>query len=772
MYKFSFTNSVAGKAQEVNRQLFHEIISRDSIKSRCKQIAKIVNSPKSSKSEREIQSEIGKLKRGVPAFCWHVWFDGGKRKNNHAHASGLIMIDVDHIDNHRDTFAAIADKAKMLGLLVAHVTPSTHGLRLVFPIPHGYDIVKAQSYFAHQLNLQVDACTKDLARLSFAVPEEYFLFIDEDGLWEDLSQRSPLQGESRILAESTDNEECRGVIHNVPNGENGNQDDRESAVSTTAEDDGIFITYDDNYDGIPYNILVESLCEQLGGTPAHGSRNNFIFSMAAYLRYVCNDDPNWIASVLPTYGETEEKWRRTIESACQRAQYKVMPNIVKRAIEQARHKIEQENDNEDEDQNQLPPAMPKKLPNLIKLLTKNVPEVCKPAVANAVFPSLAAHLHGVKFWLIDGTEKEATFMCVTMAGQSSGKSAVNKPIEYITADIVARDEINRKREQEWKDATANKGANKQKPQRPDNLCVQVLVSDMTNAAFVQRMKDAGNHYLYTNLEELDLLKQLQTNGTKDVGKIICLCFDNGKYGQERVGTQSVTARVDLRWNWNASSTIQKGISFFKGRLVDGTLSRINFCTIIRDKHKPFVYGRYTEDYADQLKPYIANLNLANGHIECKEALDLARKMAQKCEDDAALSDDETYQELAYRAVTIAYLKAMVLFIANDMTWTRDISDFTEWSLQYDLWCKMHFFGNQINAEKEKEKVKHTRDRQNLLDLLPNPFTLKEVEELRQIQELPQKGTRKMISNWTYRGYINYDPVMKNYIKSESYLNRN
>ena len=527
-------------------------------------------------------------------------------------------------------------------------------------------------------------------------------------------------------------------------------------------------TYDECYDGIPYRLLVESLQELLGGVPAHGSRNNFIFSMAAYLRYVCNDDPAWIATILPTYGEARDKWERTVRSACQRAQYKSMPEVVRRAIAHARRQMEQQ---VADDREQLPPPLPERLPPLIAHLVKNVPEVCRPAVANAVFPALAAHLSGVKFWLIDGTEKEATFMCVTMARQSSGKSAVNKPIEYIVADIVERDELNRRREQEWKEASASKAANKEKPRRPDDLCVQVLVSDMTNAAFVQRMKDANGKYLYTNLEELDLLKQLQTNGTRDVGKIICLCFDNGKYGQERVGTQSVTARVEIRWNWNASSTIQKGLRFFKGRMVDGTLSRINFCTIIPDKSKPFVYGHYDEQYAETLKPYITNLNLAQGHIECPAALDLARRLSEACAEEGALSDDPFLQDLTYRAVTIAYLKAMVLYIAHDMTWSEEIARFADWSLQYDLWCKSHFFGRQVMEEQAGEEIRKTRTRQNLLDLLPTCFTLRDAQEVRRAQGMDEAGCRQMIRSWTFRGYIEPDPSMGTYLKTPRYLAR-
>lgn len=752
MYRFSFVNSIAGKAQEVSRQLFREIITREDVKNTCELIAKATST-----------DEIGKLKRGLPAFCWHAWFDEGKRKNYAAHPSGLIMLDLDHVEKPREMFEKLAESAKAMGLLAAHVTPSTMGLRLVFPIPEGMDIVEAQGYYVKALGLKnVDACTKDLARLSFCVPEGYWLYIDEEGLFEGKETKTTLKD-----IRTTNMTNLSNSVAEVDSAKN----DVENSGNSLQETQKGVSHYDTEYNGIRYEILVECLQELLGGVPAHGSRNNFIFSMAAYLRYVCDDDPEWIAQILPTYGEARDKWRRTIDSACQRAQYKAMPQIVKRAIDNAQKRVTGDRclgmaDSGDD----LPPEMPKKLPKLIQHLTKNVPEVCRPAVANAVFPALAAHLNGVKFWLIDGTEKEATFMCVTMARQSSGKSAVNKPIEYIVADIVERDELNRKREQDWKDASANKGANKEKPKRPDDLCVQVLVSDMTNAAFVQRMKDANGRYLYTNLEELDLLKQLQTNGTKDVGKIICLCFDNGKYGQERVGTQSVTARVDIRWNWNASSTIQKGLQFFRGRMVDGTLSRVNFCTIIPDKSKPFVYGRYDEKYAEVLKPYITNLNLATGNIECKQALELAKKMSEQCADESALSDDDVYQDLAYRAVTIAYLKAMVLYIANDMTWTKDIAEFTEWSLRYDLWCKCHFFGEQVSEEKAMEVVKARRGRKNLLEMLPESFTLQDAMVVRRQNGMEDGGCRQMISLWLHRGYIEQDETGR-YVKTDVYLSR-
>lgn len=528
--------------------------------------------------------------------------------------------------------------------------------------------------------------------------------------------------------------------------------------------------YEKEYDGIPYELIVECLCDLLGGVPAHGSRNTFIYSMASHLRYVCNDDPHWIAQVLPTYGEAQQRWWNTIQSACNRSQYRGMPSLVKQALSLARERGRKELAGVGSDGEDMPPEMPKTLPKLIKHLIKNVPEVCRPAVANVVFPALGTHLNGVKFELIDGTEKEATFMCVTMAPQSSGKASVNKPIEYIIADIVKRDEVNRQREQEWKDASANRGANKEKPQRPSDLCVQVLVSDMTNAAFVQRMKDANGRYLYTNLEELDLLKQLQTNGTKDVGKIICLCFDNGKYGQERVGTQSVTARVELRWNWNASSTIQKGVNFFRGRMVDGTLSRVNICTIIPDKSKPFVYGQYDAKYAEVLAPFIANLNLAAGKVECKPALELSRRLLEKCQDIAALTEDEVYRDMSYRAVTIAYMKAMVLYIAGGMTWEKSIGDFMEWSLMYDLWCKSHFFGEQVREENGKEASLGQRGRKNMLELLPRQFTLADAANMRREQGM-EGSPKGMLNNWVSRGYVVYDMTQGVYIKAEKRLGR-
>ncbi len=690
--------------------------------------------------------------------------DNGRLKGCKTPSTSVGM-DIDHIapEDMKALAELIVECKDELGLLMLERSVRGEGYHIVFRRHPEMTQEENLRWASNFIGVPFDEAAKDITRVFFATSADAddLIYLDDELFSPNPSpffcpnERSgraerPARGKGVDTPSICAPSERQGISFPLPRG-GGGQGERPGA-------------YDDSYDGIKYEEIVGAISTLLGGAPAHGSRNNFIFAMACYLRYVCNDDPDRIAAILPTYGEDRNKWRRTIESACQRSQPKEMPQIVRKALDNARLKSLPLG-GEGEGSSALPPSMPEKLPALIAHLVKNVPEVCRPSVANAVFPSLAAHLNGVKFWLIDGTEKEATFMCVTMAPQSSGKSASNKPIEYIIADIVERDEVSRQREQAWKDAMAMKGANKEKPKRPDDLCVQVLVSDMTNAAFVQRMKDAGGKYLYTNIEELDLLRQLQTNGTKDVGKIICLCFDNGKYGQERVGTQSVTARVDLRWNWNAASTIQKGIHFFRGRLVDGTLSRINLCTIVPDKTKLFRYGRYDEQYAETLKPYITNLNMAQGHVECPEALELAQQMLDRCQEEAALTGNEVLEDMAFRAVTIAYLKAMVLYIASDMKWSEEIARFAEWSLDYDLWCKCHFFGQLIADEKANEVVKPSHSRQNLLNLLPDSFTLEQLIDVRRMAGM-RGDAGAMARQWVFRGYIVKDEKSGKYIKTK------
>ena len=408
-----------------------------------------------------------------------------------------------------------------------------------------------------------------------------------------------------------------------------------------------------------------------------------------------------------------------------------------------------------EDDYPAPPEMPKKLPKLVELLVSQTPDVYKPAVAHAIFPPLATHLCRTYFNYIDNVEHEATLMCCLLAGTGAGKNCVQMPINLIMEDIRKRDKDNLKREKEWKDEVTRKGANKDKRKRPENLVIQEIDADMTNPAFVMRTAEAQEHFLYTALNEIDQFDNLRGIGNQQF-RIMCLAFDPGnQYGQTRVGTQSVTERVTIRFNWNASTTINKGIRYFSKVLTDGPISRINFCTIPEREigaEMP-VYGTYDDTFRENLKPYIEHLNMASGTINCPEAFALAQKLKEENADFARMSQDRVYENLSFRANVIAYLKACVLYVANGCQWESEIEEFVRWSEQYDLYCKMRFFRDAI-VKSEQEGVKSSkRGPSNMLQLLPNEFSYQQAEQLRSNLGLDTKGTRRMIATWVFRKYI-------------------
>ena len=408
-----------------------------------------------------------------------------------------------------------------------------------------------------------------------------------------------------------------------------------------------------------------------------------------------------------------------------------------------------------EDDYPAPPEMPKKLPKLVELLVSQTPDVYKPAVAHAIFPPLATHLCRTYFNYIDNVEHEATLMCCLLAGTGAGKNCVQMPINLIMEDIRKRDKDNLKREKEWKDEVTRKGANKDKRKRPENLVIQEIDADMTNPAFVMRTAEAQEHFLYTALNEIDQFDNLRGIGNQQF-RIMCLAFDPGnQYGQTRVGTQSVTERVTIRFNWNASTTINKGIRYFSKVLTDGPISRINFCTIPEREigaEMP-VYGTYDDIFRENLKPYIEHLNMASGTINCPEAFALAQKLKEENADFARMSQDRVYENLSFRANVIAYLKACVLYVANGCQWESEIEEFVRWSEQYDLYCKMRFFRDAI-VKAEQEGVKSSkRGPSNMLQLLPNEFSYQQAEQLRSDLGLDTKGTRRMIATWVFRKYI-------------------
>ena len=402
-----------------------------------------------------------------------------------------------------------------------------------------------------------------------------------------------------------------------------------------------------------------------------------------------------------------------------------------------------------------PPPMPKKLPKLVELLISKTPEIYQPAVAHAIFPSLATHLWRTRFRYIDNVEHEATLMTCLLAGTGAGKSCVQKPIDFIMEDIRKRDAENLKREKEWKDEMMRKGANKDKRKRPENLIIQEIDADMTNPAFVMRTAEAKEHFLYTSLNEIDQFDALKGSGFQQF-RIMCLAFDPGNlYGQTRVGTQSVTERVTIRFNWNASTTIHKGIRYFKRVLTDGPVSRINFCTIPeRDIGEDIpVYGTYDEDFRNSLKPYIDNLCMASGLVECKEAFHLAEVLKDENAEFSRLSQDRVYENLSFRANVIGYLKACVLYVANGYQWEPEIEDFIRWSERYDLYCKMRFFGDAIKKAELECDQESKRGPASILGFLPEEFNYQQVEALRVEHKMSAKGTMKMLNNWLFRGYI-------------------
>ena len=410
--------------------------------------------------------------------------------------------------------------------------------------------------------------------------------------------------------------------------------------------------------------------------------------------------------------------------------------------------------NEDEDY-PAPPPMPKKLPKLVELLISKTPEIYQPAVACAIFPPLATHLWRTRFRYIDNVEHEATLASVLLAGTGAGKSCVQKPIDFIMEDIRKRDQENLKREKEWKDEMMRKGANKDKRKRPENLIIQEIDADMTNPAFVMRTAEAKEHFLYTSLNEIDQFDALKGIGNQQF-RIMCLAFDPGNlYGQTRVGTQSVTERVTIRFNWNASTTIHKGIKYFKRVLTDGPVSRINFCTIPeRDIGEDIpIYGTYDEEFRNSLKPYIDNLCMASGLVECKEAFHLAEVLKDENAEFSRLSQNRVYENLSFRANVIGYLKACVLYVANGYQWEPEIEDFIRWSERYDLYCKMRFFGDAIKKAELECDQESKRGPASILGFLPEEFNYQQVEALRVEHKMSAKGTMKMLNNWLFRGYI-------------------
>ena len=758
---FGIANNVKSRVvRECTPELFHRVLDSQVVAEVCAQIKDALEAVRRGEmSPEDFETLKGNLKKALIIFTFHATFKNGRRKNEEAIPSGLSIYDLDHIPNPEGRWREIEPRKEELGIVLAHITPSSEGLRLVFVIPQGMTLADAQAWMARQLgDDKYDACVKDYARCSFAVPREYVLFLDADALFS--PQIPQISTDKFLLADGVLNE----------NKENNLCQSVESVVDS----------YPPTYEDIPYETIVEVLEEQMGGEPEHGSRNTFIFSMACHLRHVCNDDASWIAQILPTYGENKDKWMASIRSACNRNQTKFMPRIMQRTLAICRDRLEAESQETGAGE---PPKMPNRLPPLIKLLVSKTPKIYQPAVAHAVFPALATHLWRTTFRYIDNVEHEATLMNVLMAGTGAGKNCISEPINHILKDIRQRDSENLQREKEWKAEMQTKGSNKDKRKRPEGLVIQEIDPDMTNAAFVQRLADAEERFLYTKMNEIDQFDALKTSArSKAHFQIMCLAFDPGNvYGQTRVGTGSVSERVCIRFNWNASTTVHKGQTYFRSVLTDGPVSRINFCTI---PEQPIgsdmpVYGTYDAGFDEELRPYIERLNKARGLVECQGARNLAKKLKEENADFARLSQSRVYENLSFRANVIAYLKAMVLYVAHGGVWDKVTEDFIRWSLKYDMWCKMKFFGEAIEEMENVGLRDKRRGPQNLLDLLPDIFTREEAGQMRVRQGVVSGTVGNMLATWKKRKYIEpYGEVMpddqqgrQQYIKTAIYLKK-
>ena len=513
--------------------------------------------------------------------------------------------------------------------------------------------------------------------------------------------------------------------------------------------------YEQTYDGVPYEEITKALVELMGGAPAHGNRNNFIYREACLLRYICNSEAAWIKQVIEIFGEDEAKAFASVENACKVAQSTEMPLLVKQAVENARKNyLAQQATEKAGIYADVPPQMPAKLPKLIKLLTSKVPADFKPAVAMAVFPPLAAHLKGVSFRYTDNQVHEPAMMNLLVAAMSSGKSLVNGPIDCIIDDLVQMDKINRQKEQDWKDEVSTMGDNKKKPVRPEDICIRIVSPDLTRAAYIQRLDDvqkAGDGFLYCKMDEVDMLKKFN-----DPSQLIRCCWDCSLDGQERVGVKSVTAQVKTRFNWNASSTIAVTQKFFSVREVaDGAVSRLSLATIIRPDFAPRpVVGEYDALFKAQLAPYIHHLNGTSGFKDCKKARLLIERLENEIMETAQLAYNKPYAEFAKRGLANGFRRAMVLYLANGEKWEKSIEDFIEWSVKYDLWCKMRFFGNQMQEaiDADSRMVYHATGVSNLLLFVHDTFDKVEIQRVCQIHGTKTK-LAILLCNWKKRGFI-------------------
>jgi hypothetical protein len=662
--------------------------------------------------------------------------------------STTVGMDIDHIpwEQMREVKERVLAKKDELGLLMLEESARSYpqrgegGYHLAFKRRPELSQEENLKWASELLGVAYDDGAKDITRVFFTTTEKELIYLSDE-----IFDPSP----------------C------LPQG--GGEGPK---VSPWGDLEGVTHDADAKYNGILFTEIIKKYWELFndGKEPVEGDRNALTFELAVTIRSICGYSLEKMMAVIPNYWKAEtEEYRKTLENALKEPK-KGMPYRLKQVLQALKS---QAGVKACGGTTTTPPPMPKKLPPLLKLLTKNVPWFYKPAVANAVFPGLGAHLHGVKFRYWDNVEHEATFMNVLIGRQSIGKGTIKKPIEFIMDDIKQRDQPNRQREAEWKQK--NPGAKQKKDPRPTDICIQMLIDNLTDAVFNQRIVDANNNgqrFIYTIVDEIEGLKKVTSKGTVDeVGLLIRKAFDNSDAGQERVGADSVSGIAPLRWNFNASTTPPNARKFFFKMVNDGTVSRLDVSTIIHsddDDDMAPILGIYDHQFAQELKPYIDRLEAANGLIECPQAKRLSLDIKQENKDAAKLYESEAYRVFSYRANVIAWLKGMVLYVAHGYKWSKEIADFVRWTEQYNLWCKMLYFGQQLERElREEEAIQSQSGPQNLLNHLSDEFTKEQYRQMRQSQGKSGDG-ESTLRVWLNRGHIVFDDVSGRYVKTESY----
>ena len=748
-----------GEVFESNLEEFVNVTKTDEVASLINQIR-----------QTEDKDERRRLKGQLPFRCPHYF----RFRDNHRAQDSILpeeftfqtCVDIDDetMVAQARTRAFILNNKKdseWQGKLLHMEYSASKKLHIDIRIPVGMTIEEAQRAYCKALGVDFDSDCCSPERMIYIVDSASQLYTSPE--WQTRLSDEEITLRRKAYAE-------RGL----------DIDGRERKIAPTSgcESKNGLGNYPTEYAGIPYSYIVEELADQLGGAPEHGSRNAFIFSMACHLRYVCNNDAQWIRSVLPNFGEAQDRVDATIESACKRSQSMTMNTKMKTAITLARKRKSMENGT-DEESLMRQPQMPERLPAPVRLITSKAPRGYWPCIINTTFSAFATYMGGVKAEFWNGRQEECTLLNGVVAPMSAGKSSIKDPINHILAPIERRDMEARQREREWAEATNCKGANKEKPERPTDICVQVVDSDMTNAAMTQRLDDAeraGNKALFCMMDEMEQLKKMAGGSMAEVTEIIRRDFDTDKYGQERVGTQSVKARTTLRMNMVFSTTPNTAKMYLGKNIDNGTLSRLSLSTIVKeDVERRPKFKQYDEAFDKKLAVFLARLENVKGAIVCPQAKRLAEALLDRAEERALMMGNESYEQLSYRAVEIAFRKSILLYVMNGMKWSREIEDLVTYLFDYDMWVKMCLFGEEITNKLAKDNRVMKPGVPCLLELLNDSFTRQEFEILYKAQNATigniSKAASNLLSQWKKRGWIEENVEQGIYVKTEAYYQK-